>query len=60
MLVRRLPREEISTRSHEFFRAEHRANQNAWGPRSLDVPMWIDGNTTLLNTLASGSSGLRD
>jgi len=41
-------------------RAEYKNNHNAWGPRSLDVPLWIDSNTTLLDTLASGSSGLWD
>jgi hypothetical protein len=57
---RSLKREDIPKRTHEFIRAEYKNNHNAWGPRSLDVPLWIDSNTTLLDTLASGSSGLWD
>jgi hypothetical protein len=33
--------------------AVSRTITNAWRPRSLDVPIWVDGNTTLLDTLAS-------
>ena len=60
VLERRLPREEISACAHEFVRGEYKANHNASGLRSLNVPTRIDSNTTLLDTLASGSSGLRD
>jgi hypothetical protein len=56
----RVNRNEIAVRAKEFIRAEYRTNHNAWGARSLDVPLWIDSNTTLLDTLASGSSGLWD
>jgi hypothetical protein len=60
MLEGRLKRREIASRANEFIRAEHKSSHNAWGARSLDVPVWIDSNTTLLDTLASGSSGLWD
>jgi hypothetical protein len=39
---------------------EYKNNHSAWGPRSLDVPIYLDGDTMLLDTLASGSSGLWD
>jgi hypothetical protein len=57
---RKLKRSEIASRAREFIRDEYKNNHNAWGPRSLDVPIYLDGNTTLLDTLASGSSGLWD
>jgi hypothetical protein len=38
-----LKRSEIALRTRAFVRAEYRNNHNAWGPRSLDVPLWIDG-----------------
>jgi hypothetical protein len=60
VLEGRLKCSEIASRAHEFVRAEYKSNHNAWSPRSLDVPLWIDSNTTLLDTLASGSSGLWD
>jgi hypothetical protein len=56
---RRLKREDIPKHAHAFIRAEYKSSHNAWGPRSLDVPIWIDGKTTLLDTLTSGS-GLWD
>jgi hypothetical protein len=54
VIERRLKRSEIASRACEFIRAEYQANYNAWGTRSLDVPIWIDGNTTLLDTLTRG------
>jgi hypothetical protein len=60
VLEGRLKRSEIRVRAHEFGRAEYKSSHNPWGPRSLDVPLWIDSNATLLDTLASGSSGLWD
>jgi hypothetical protein len=60
VLERKLKRSEIASRAHEFIRSEYKSNHNAWGPRSLDVPILVSGNATLLDTLASGSSGLWD
>jgi hypothetical protein len=54
VIERRLNWSEIASRAREFIRAEYRTSHNAWGPRSLDVPIWIDGNTTLLDTLTRG------
>jgi len=51
---RRLKRSEIASRAHEFIRAEYKNNHNAWGPRSLDVPVWLDSNTTLIETITHG------
>jgi hypothetical protein len=51
---RRLKRSDIAARAHEYVSAEYKANHNAWGPRSLDVPIWLDSNTTLLDTLSRG------
>jgi hypothetical protein len=50
----RLKRHEIASRAMGYVRAEYRTNHNAWGDRSLDVPIWIDGKTTLLDTLTRG------
>jgi len=51
----RLKRSEIASRAPEFIRAEYKNSpHNAWGPRSLDVPIWIDSNTTLIETVTRG------
>lgn len=49
----RLKRSEIAARAREFVRAEYRLHHNRWGDRSLDVPIWIDSATTLLDTLST-------
>jgi hypothetical protein len=54
VLEGRLKRSEIAERAREHINAEYRINHNAWGPRSLDVPIYLDGNTTLLDTLTRG------
>ena len=33
-------------------RAEYKNNHSAWGPRSLDLPIYLDGNTTLMRSRA--------
>jgi hypothetical protein len=50
----RLKRHEIASRAMGYVRTEYRKNHNAWGNRSLDVPIWVDGKTTLLDTLTRG------
>jgi hypothetical protein len=50
----KLRRSEIAARAHEYVRAEYRSNHNTWGDRSLDVPIYLDSNTTLLDTLTRG------
>jgi hypothetical protein len=35
-------------------RAEYKDSHNAWGPRSLDVPIYLDSNTTLVETISRG------
>jgi hypothetical protein len=54
VLEGRLKRSEIAERAREYINAEYRTNHNAWGLRSLDVPIWVDGKTTLLDTLTRG------
>jgi hypothetical protein len=54
VLEGRLKRSEIATRAHKFVRAEYQNNHNAWGPRSLDVPICLDSSTTLIETVTSG------
>jgi hypothetical protein len=54
VLERKLKRGEIKARACEFIRSEYRTSHNAWGPRSLDVPIYLDSNTTLLDTLTRG------
>lgn len=54
VIERRLKRDEITSRAYKFVRAEYNINHNKYGPRSLDVPIWIDGKTTLLDTLTRG------
>lgn len=53
VLEGRLKRSEIASRAKEFVRAEYRSNHNRWGDRSLDVPIWVDSSTTLLDTLST-------
>lgn len=48
-----LKRHEIAARAGEYVRAEYRTNHNKWGARSLDVPIWIDSATTLLDTIST-------
>jgi hypothetical protein len=50
----RVKRNEIAARANEFVRAEYRLNHNAWGPRSLDVPIYLDSGTTLIETITHG------
>lgn len=50
---RRLKSSEIAARAKDFIRDEYRLNHNAWGDRSLDVPIWVDSATTLLDTLST-------
>jgi hypothetical protein len=45
---------DIPTQAHKFVRAEYQSNHNAWGPRSLDVPIYLDSSTTLIETVTSG------
>jgi hypothetical protein len=54
VLERRLKRSEIASRVREFINAEYRNAHNGYGDRSLDVPIWLDSNTTLLDTLTRG------
>jgi hypothetical protein len=51
---------DIERRAAEFERVRFKSDHNRYGDLSLDVPLWIDTNTTLLDTLASGTSGLWD
>lgn len=53
VLEGRLKRSEIPSRAHEFVRAEYKTNHNAWGEHSLDLPIYIDSNTTLLDRLST-------
>jgi hypothetical protein len=50
----RLKHRDIAARAMSYVKSEYKTNHNAWGPRSLDVPIWIDGKTTLLDTLTRG------
>lgn len=50
----RLKRQDIAPRAGKYVRAEYKVNHNAWGPRSLDVPIYLDGKTNLLDTLTRG------
>ena len=60
VLEGRLKRNEIVARAREFINAEFRAAHDKHGNTdSLDVPIWLDSRTTLLDKLAGGS-GLRD
>jgi hypothetical protein len=54
VLQGRLRRSDIAARTREYIRAEYKMNHNAWGTRSLDVPIYLDGNTTLLDMLTRG------
>lgn len=54
VIERRLKRSEITSRAHKFVRAEYNINHDKYGPRSLDVPIYLDGSTTLLDTLTRG------
>jgi hypothetical protein len=54
VLQGRMKRHEIAARTHQYVRSEYRMNHNAWGTRSLDVPIYLEGNTTLLDTLTRG------
>jgi hypothetical protein len=54
VLEGRLKRSEIAELAREYINAEYRINHNAWGPRSLDVPIYLDASTTLLDTLTRG------
>lgn len=53
VLERRLKRSEIAERVREYINAEYRNAHNKYGDRSLDVPIWIDSATTLLDTLST-------
>lgn len=53
VLQGKFARTEIATRASSYVRAEYRASHNKWGDRSLDVPIWIDSATTLLDTLST-------
>jgi hypothetical protein len=55
----RLKIADACARLGEFVKA-HRYRPRVFGDTSLDKPLWIDSNATLLDTLASGSSGLWD
>jgi hypothetical protein len=55
----RLKIADACARLGEFVKA-HRYRPRVFGDSSLDKPLWIDSNATLLDTLASGSSGLWD
>lgn len=48
----RVKHSEIASRAKEFVSAEYRINHDAWGPRSLDVPIYLEGNATLLDSLS--------
>ena len=54
VLEGRLKRSEIVARAYEFVRAEYKSNHNPWGPRSLDLPIYLDSNTTLMETVTRG------
>ena len=55
----RVKRNEIADRAKEFVRAEYLTNHNAWGPLSLDVPLSIETNATLLDRLSTeGGTGV--
>jgi hypothetical protein len=54
VLQRKFSHHEIAARASGYVRAEYKANHNAWGDRSLDVPIYLDSNTTLLDTLTRG------
>jgi hypothetical protein len=54
VLERRLKRSEIVPRVREYINAEYRNAHNKYGDRSLDVPIWLDSRTTLLDTLTRG------
>jgi hypothetical protein len=60
VLEGRLKRTEIAARAREFINAEFRsAHDKHSKTSSLDVPIWLDSSTTLLDRLATGS-GLWD
>jgi hypothetical protein len=54
ILQGRLKRHEIAAHARRYVNDEYRTSHNKYGNRSLDVPIWIDGNTTLLDTLTRG------
>jgi len=53
-MARRKRSEIAAPRAHEFVRAEYRSSHNPWGHRSLDVPIWIDGRSALIEARALG------
>lgn len=53
VLQGKFPRTEIAERAPAYVSAEYRTNHNKWGHRSLDVPIWTDSATTLLDTLST-------
>ena len=52
--------DDIERRTREFVSKRFKIDHNKWGNVSLDVPIYLDSRTTLLDTLASGSAGLWD
>jgi hypothetical protein len=50
----RLLPNDIVGRIDSYVRREYRDNHNAWGPRSLDAPTYVDSNTTLIETITHG------
>jgi hypothetical protein len=60
LVERRLKETEIGARAREFISAEFKIAHDKYSKtESLDVPIWVDRNTTLLDRLAGGS-GLWD
>jgi hypothetical protein len=47
----RVQRNEITGKIGHFIKSEFRTHHNAWGPTSLDVPVWIDGDTGLIDII---------
>jgi hypothetical protein len=54
VIARKISRQDIAARAHDFVRAEYRSSHNAWGPRSLDGRLFSDGATTLGDTITRG------